>query len=596
MRLPSPQHLLEATWDVVLRFPLVVASALAAFVGAGQGFGAGGEYGLAERALATGVLGLPLAFAVAAWRERSGAAPTVAWASRGLVVLLLVAFFLSSPRSTTPLLGYRLAQFLLAAHLLAAVLPWWGRASTQGFWQYNRTLFTRFLVAALFAAVLFAGLALALVALDQLFGVDVDDELYKWLFFAATFLFHPLYFLRGVPEPLSALEGEEHYPLGLKVFAQYILLPLVSVYLLLLLAYLGRVLLLRDWPSGWIGWLVSWVSVAGVLSLLLLHPARQRAGGEWVDRYRRVFHLALLPALGMLLVAAGQRIGQYGLTEPRYFLVVLASWMAAICAHQLLRSRPRMEAIPASLCVVALFCSMGPWGAYATSRRSQAGRLQELMQRNGLLEDGAVVAAPGPVPREDRREMGAVLDYLLHTHGSGSLEAVWDEPSRAELEERGEPPTAMIAMDVLGLEYVGSGFRDDYFHFDGMDEGQAVDISGHELAVRLHWYSTARTQYFVAWGDSFALRPDPEAFTLRLERGGEDLLVRPLRAVADSMRAMQAEGSPRGGPVPGPSPYVERHVVDSMRLLLVFRAFSATLGEEPELLSYLVELYLGRVD
>ena len=41
------------------------------------------------------------------------------------------------------------------------------------------------------------------------------------------------------------------------MFAQYTLVPLVSMYLVILTLYFGKVVVTWDWPQGWIGYLVS---------------------------------------------------------------------------------------------------------------------------------------------------------------------------------------------------------------------------------------------------------------------------------------------------------------------------------------------------
>ena len=78
------------------------------------------------------------------------------------------------------------------------------------------------------------------------------------------------------------LEGEPAYPRGLRVFTRFVLLPIVALYLLILLVYFAKVLVTWAWPSGWIGWLVSAVAVAGISSLVLVHPLATRPGDRWV--------------------------------------------------------------------------------------------------------------------------------------------------------------------------------------------------------------------------------------------------------------------------------------------------------------------------
>src|SRR5439155_22978364 len=238
--------------------------------------------------------------------------------------------FLASLRWADRLAGLRFYQLLVAGHLLVAVAPYAGAGRLEGFWQYNRFLFLRYLLASLYSFVLWVGLAVALGALNQLFGLKVPGEAYGHLAAVLAFAFHPWFFLAGLPRDYAALDQLDDYPIGLKVFPQFVLMPLVVAYLAILTAYLGKVIITRTWPSGWIGYLVSCVSSAGVLALLLVHPIRQRADSRWVDAYGRWWFVALVPSLVMLLLATGKRVGQYGITEPRYFLLTLALWLLGL--------------------------------------------------------------------------------------------------------------------------------------------------------------------------------------------------------------------------------------------------------------------------
>lgn len=47
-----------------------------------------------------------------------------------------------------------------------------------GYWNYCKTLCLRILTAGLYTAVLWGGLAIALAALDNLFGVDIPEKRY----------------------------------------------------------------------------------------------------------------------------------------------------------------------------------------------------------------------------------------------------------------------------------------------------------------------------------------------------------------------------------------------------------------------------------
>lgn len=552
MRLPSIQLVTASARATALRFPFVLIAALAATV-----FGVllADESDPWERWLFPAMLGLPLLLALALLAERRG------WSAQrrtllGLGgILLLLAFALLWPRWSETVAFTRWFQLSVGFHLLVAFLPFVGYDEPNGFWQYNKALFIRFLTAGVFSAVLYVGLAIALAALDQLFGIDIADETYLRLWFVIAFMFNTWFFLGGVPRDLAALEQSADYPKGLKVFSQYILVPLVTVYLAILTAYLVKVIATQDWPSGWIGYLVSSVAAAGILALLLVYPIREREENRWIATYSRWFYIVLFPAIVMLWLAIWQRVGQYGMTERRYFLTILSIWLAGIAVYYTLRGSRRIILIPASLCLLALVTFFGPWSAYAVSRRSQTHRLEEVLVRNELLADGAVQPATRDVSFTDRKEISASLRYLIENHGTGSIEP-WFGGSLAAIDtvgegtrpsERGEADerTRLITA-YLGMPYVGRWQRGDVeqFSYFVQRSQEAISIRGYEYAVRVDGalHDTVQvTEGLRLWYDSTEV-------ALELVRASDVLVSVPLLPVLERAQQFAGTGGDRNIP------------------------------------------------
>lgn len=493
--IPTLQPVLLGAQGTARRFPFVMAAAILAAIVAVLRIEEVGSDRLNERLLVAATLGLPLFTALRVAGERRKLAPGAhaALGLTGLFVLGAVAALWS--RWSGPVQLTRYVQLSAAFHLLVAIAPVTRAPAPRGFWQYNRLMLERFLTAIVYTAVLFAGLALALAAVDQLFGVDVADTAYFRLWCTIAFVGTTWIFLAGVPRDLEGLESLADYPPGIKIFAQYILIPIVAVYLVILSLYFAKVLITWEWPSGWIGWLVSGVAVTGILALLLAHPIAQEAGNKWVVAYARGFFAALLPSVVMLWLAVGQRVAQYGITERRYFLIVLSVWLGAIAVEQLLTRSRSVRVIPATLCAVALLTVAGPWGAYRVSERSQVRRLAGLLARHGALVEGRARAVEGAVPEDDRREISSVLRYLAETHGTGAI-APWFGGSQvlAEIDTvaRGTAPSdegerrARAITAWLGVDYVG--WRpDQYVWFSYVAELPGpVSVAGYDelLLVR----------------------------------------------------------------------------------------------------------------
>src|SRR5690606_5638712 len=121
---------------------------------------------------------------------------------------------------------YKLVTFIVAGHLLVSFLPFSRKADVHSFWQYNKFLFLRFFTAVLYSSVLFVGLTIALSSIKNLFNIPIDGDIYLSLFAFMSAGFNTLFFLAGIPSDLNSFEKDFSYPKGLKVFTQYVLIPL----------------------------------------------------------------------------------------------------------------------------------------------------------------------------------------------------------------------------------------------------------------------------------------------------------------------------------------------------------------------------------
>ena len=537
-QLPSLGDAVSAARRTLWRFPTVLLAAALAAMAAILQIDEVGPEALRLRLLATATLALPLLVALTLYAEGPARRRAVVLGLRLAGALALVGFYLGWASWPDPVRAGAYLQMSLAFHLLVAFLPLLGRGHTTAFWQYNRALFLRFIAAAASSGTLFLGLALALAAVDKLFGVHVPNEGYPRLWAVIAFVCNTWFFLGGVPEDLGALEERRDYPAALRVFAQYTLVPLVSVYLVILTLYLGKVVVTWVWPSGWIGWLVSGVAGAGILALLLVHPVVEDPEQRWIATFARDFWRAILPSIVMLWLALYQRVQQYGITENRYTLIVLSLWLAALALYYALTRSRNIRLIPVSLCLVALVTLVGPWSAGPVSQSSQVRRLRGLFERNGMLVSGRVRRASRVVASEDAKEISAVMRYLMTIHGTEAIRPWFDDSLAGVAGVGGGPPdTGYVeasterALRVLGVGYVSPWertVRPGRFAFTAA-AGAVIGVADYDFLLRVTSGSVADTG-LVALGVTGAR-------LVRVRRGGQTLVDVPLDSMLARLRA-----------------------------------------------------------
>ena len=534
MRIPTFDNLRAGARDSLARFPFVLLAALVTAVAGCLIVENDDPWGWL-RILLSAQLGIALMFAIDVKAESNERLRPLRFVGVGVGAGALVVYGLTLPDVFTTVAITRHIQFTLGLHLLVAFTPFAGAGRLNGFWQYNRSLFLRFCLAAVYSAVLFGGLSIALVAIDQLLGVAIEGTVYARMMVIIATVFNTWMFVAGVPRDILGLEDSTEYTAGLRVFAQYILTPLVTIYLVILTIYLGKIVVTRVWPSGWIGYLVSSVAVAGILAHLLVFPMRNDPESQWVRNYSRWYYAGMIPAVVMLLMAIGKRIDQYGVTEMRYILAVLAVWLAVMSVYFVVSRVKNIKLIPITLCGLAFVTSFGPWGAFAVSKRSQMNRLTGLLESNQILVDGSIQAAPDEVSFEDRKEISAVLDYIVGTHGGDEIAPWfgdrWAQIDTFAVDERRDNTrqvkNALIhgIMTEMNIDYVSrwkQPLEEGGDFYVSVDEWPtAVPLEGADVMVRIE----ARMEPVTldGAGRSVSWDADRQAFVIRAD--GDDLAV-----------------------------------------------------------------------
>jgi len=578
MKLPSIRQVVRESSRTFMRFPFVLVTAAVGTLAALILVNYEGPpvSSVLFNILFASILGFPLLLAFALVAEKRGWHTSTALGTQVIGVLLLIAYALSVPSDilSAPLIHvHRLLMLALALSLLVATAPFAASRQLNGFWYYNKTLLQRILLAALFSVILYAGLAIALAAVDQLFGVDVPKKYYGELGVFILGIFATWFFLAGVPENLDELEVLADYPKVLKVFGQFILSPLLLVYLVILYAYLAKITIEWSWPQGWVSGLIFGFAATGISVYLLLYPIRERAENRWIQVATRWFWIVMVPLIVVLLLAIWRRVSEYGITESRYFALELGVWLTAMVVYFLASKTKSIKVIPSSICVLALLTSFGPWGVFQVSERSQADRLQGLLTQHHLLANGKVQKAQGEVPSADAGQISSIVRYLHDVHGYEQI-----QPWFAESLKRDSAGMGLIDQDpalvvkAMGVEYVKApAFMGGNFRELRADLERAISIDGYDHLLVAQRFKVGMPDCSdpsdsIVYGIDTAL----DVITMRGVNDGAviDSVQVSLRPLVDSL--LRDYGSVAGGGIP-PERMSASSVRGDMKLKVVLR-------------------------
>ena len=429
MKFPSLKNLRDSFESTVRRFPFELLFALAGTVGGilyiNNDSGVQISESIYTRIMMTANLGLLLSLSATLFAESKGSKK---WPLRAVIAIVAgcLLFIFNHELHLIDVLRFLLLS--LAFHLLVAFAAFTAKGQVQGFWQFNKSLFLRFLTSGLYSGVLYLGLAAAIGASTLLFNLNIHDKTYATLFACIAGVFNTVFFLAGVPADTAGLESDDTYPKGLKVFTQYVLIPLASVYVIILLAYEVKILIQWNLPKGMVSNLILGYAVFGILSILLIYPLRNHEDNKWIKTYSRSFYFLLIPLIVLLFLAIASRILPYGVTEMRYFLIVLALWLMFITAYFLLSRKQNIKIIPISLCVVALLSVYGPQSAFSVSGYSQRHILVKIFKKYGAVKDEKLVPLKNAkMSEKDGKDAYDRVQYFTYNNNINGLQPCIDK-------------------------------------------------------------------------------------------------------------------------------------------------------------------------
>ena len=492
MRFPSFQNIIDKTIKVINDYPL---ECITSIVGMAAGIELSYETKSEDaviKILLIAALALPSYLAVTIRSRFRKFSVQRRWIEYGIVTAILILFFWSidNPIRTKDVIRFFLLN--VVAHLMVSCAGFVNRGSTHAFWQFNKELFLRIITAVIFSGVFFAGLSGALAAVDVLFHLNIPERWYFRLFIVVASIFNTWFFLASVPQNADELEKQNDYPKILKVFTQFVLVPLVIIYLIILLAYETKIIIQWKLPEGWVSNLILAYGVAGILSLLLVYPIRSMVGNNWIKTFAKWFYVLLIPLVVLMFVAILTRINAYGFTEERLFVLALAIWLTCISFFYLIKPNGDIRIIPLSLAFIGLVLTLT---AFPISKASQRAKLKELLVKNNLLSNNKAgkIKEDQKVPYVDRKRLSSVVEYLISIHGTQSLQP-WFRTDTLKNEKYSSYSNTTIVMNSMGLTYVDSYSKED--NSTSVDnKWYSYTSSNHHIAISGYDYLVTIKQY-----------------------------------------------------------------------------------------------------
>lgn len=200
----------------------------------------------------------------------------------------------------------------------------------------------------------------------------------------------------------------------LEVLLNWVVSPAVTIYAAILYLYMARILVTWTLPEGGVAYLVFGFTMTALVVKAMRTLLEKRTFDWFYDR----FSLVSLPIVALFWVGVARRIGEYGLTEPRIYLVVCGGVMTVCVLLFLSRRAGRylwvVLAAMTAFAALAYIPCLEPERVAVRSQLQRAERVAELLGR--LDDDGRLLLTPMPladtVHKKEYRQLYESLDYI----------------------------------------------------------------------------------------------------------------------------------------------------------------------------------------
>ena len=343
----------------------------------------------------------------------------------------------------------------------------------------------------------FGLVAAILFTITTLFNIEFSDSFYSHVYMSLGIFTQPLFFLVFQQRQVKSEMALNRI---FDILVNFVLAPALIIFTVLLYAYVVQIIFEGVLPKG----MLANITLPYLLGGLGVYALRSIcAKARWETFFKFYPYLAIV-SIVLLWLAIDRRISAYAWTEPRIYLVALATAIT-IAYTILIISKIRQYRLISVVVMIAIFVMTWVVNPKEIAYQSQTERFEQLLTKLNLSDNSGkirddvdFVERLENMPKselKDWEELDSVSDYLLYSiELDSSVEDAYQERREVFKKQYGEKSKELLAFNIYRDEIrINERIISDRKTTVGF-EWKSIDVTPYKKWIRVPMPGFARTE------------------------------------------------------------------------------------------------------
>lgn len=307
-------------------------------------------------------------------------------------------------------------SIIIGLHLLVGIIPFLFRIGKADMVQYYIDLLLAWVTALLYSLILFLCFSIAMLALDQLFGVNWGYKSYFYLFILIAGIFHPLVFLTEIPLDDTVYQRRPLHALFVK-FITWVAIPSVFVFGVIIFLYIIKTLITHEPIVEWAYILCVYFWLAGLITWCCVQLFKD-SGNKLLSLYDKWFFIIHVVSILLFIYSLYDNIHRYSLKEEYYAAALILMSAIVLSLYFMLKKNYDYRWIPIvfiGLSIMAVFS--GKFSIQSLPVSIQQNKLYNLLEAHGIINNGKIERMQIDNPIENSDDFLNTVYYLSSKSG-----------------------------------------------------------------------------------------------------------------------------------------------------------------------------------